>query len=107
MAFGRRRDAALGGAVGFVWFPARLLLRKLGGQGSNYFAGPGNLTALSQSEDQAAQYNRSDDRGRAIKQSFDFREQGVEILALGAFVFGFLIGLAALFAAGVLLASRF
>src|SRR6266496_2556868 len=31
--------------------PARLLLRKLGGESSDYFAGPGNLTGLSQSED--------------------------------------------------------
>jgi hypothetical protein len=88
MMSGRRRDAIPGGAVGFVEFPARLLLRKLGGQGSNYFAGRGNLTALSQSEDQAAKYKRSDDRRRAIKQSFDFREQSVEILAIGAFVVG-------------------
>jgi len=36
--FDHWRDGIPGEAVGFVWFPARLLLRKLGGQGSDYFA---------------------------------------------------------------------
>ena len=49
--FGRWRDATLERPVGFVSFPARLLLRKLGGEGSEYFAGRGNLTALSQTEE--------------------------------------------------------
>jgi hypothetical protein len=51
-----------GQAVELIYFPARLLLRKLGGEGSDYFAGPGNLRALSQTEESSPKYERSDDR---------------------------------------------
>jgi hypothetical protein len=40
---------------------------ELGGQGSNYFAGRGNLTALSQSKDQASKWGRSDDRSGSMR----------------------------------------
>jgi hypothetical protein len=50
--FGRTGHRIPGKAVGLVYFPARLLLRKLEGEGSNYFAGSGDLTALSQFKDQ-------------------------------------------------------
>ena len=54
--FDRKRDGTPREAVGLIWFPARLFLRKLGAEGSDYFARPGNLTGLSQSKDQALKY---------------------------------------------------
>jgi hypothetical protein len=61
----------LGQALELIYFPARLLLRKLEGEGSDYFAGQGNLTALSQTEESASKYKRSDDRRRSIGHLFD------------------------------------
>jgi len=65
--FARRRGAIPGGALGFVYFPARLLLRKLGGEGSEYFAGRGNLTPLSQTEESSPKYKRIGDCGGSIR----------------------------------------
>jgi len=62
----RRRGAIPGWALGFVYFPARLLLRKLGGEGSEYFAGRGNLTALSQTEELRSKYKRINDCRRSV-----------------------------------------
>ena len=49
----------LGQALELIYFPARLLLRKLGGEGSDYFAGQGNLTALSQTEESSPKYKEN------------------------------------------------
>ena len=82
-----RRDGILGQAPELIYFPARLLLRKLGGEGSEYFAGPGNLTVLSQTEKSASKHKRSDDRRDRSPQLFDLCEESIEILAFGTMLF--------------------
>jgi len=83
----RRRGAIPGWALGFVYFPARLLLRKLGGEGSEYFAGRGNLTALSQTEELRSKYKGINDAGDRSAHLFDLCEKSVEVLAFGTVVF--------------------
>jgi hypothetical protein len=57
----------LGQALALIYFPARLLLRKLEGEGSKYFAGSVDLTALSQTEESSPNYKRIGDYRRWIR----------------------------------------
>jgi hypothetical protein len=84
--FGRKWGGMPGEAVALIWFPARLLLRKLGGEGSDYFAGAGDLTGLSQSENQAPKDRRNLSAADRSAQLLDLGEVTVEILAFGSFI---------------------
>jgi hypothetical protein len=49
-------------AGGLILFPARLFLRKLDDEGSDYFAGPGNLQRCHNPKINFTKSTKSDDR---------------------------------------------
>jgi hypothetical protein len=78
----------LGQALALIYFPARLLLRKLEGEGSKYFAGSVDLKRrCHKPRNQVRTTRELAITGAGSAHLFDLGEESVEVLALGTVLF--------------------